>query len=92
MITGFALMAPTFSHANSLLPVWPWILNVSESISLAVFGTIVVVRQVHHVAAFLIVALAMIHIYLQIWRDAFWNEGHISVVVSGYKYIEQDKP
>ena len=92
MVTGFALMRPTFSHANSLVPLWPWMLGLAERVSLGVFGTIVVVRQVHHVAAFLIVALAMIHIYLQIWRDAFWTEGHISVVVSGYKYIEEEEP
>ncbi len=67
-------------------------LELAERVSLGVFGTIVVVRQVHHVAAFLIVTLAMIHIYLQIWRDAFWTEGHISVVVSGYKYIEEEEP
>ncbi|RMG86543.1 MAG: Ni/Fe hydrogenase, partial [Candidatus Dadabacteria bacterium] len=41
-------------------------------------------------AAFVIVALAMIHIYLQIWRDIFWTEGHISVVFSGYKYVEEE--
>lgn len=91
MVTGFAMMAPTFSHANSMLPVWPWILGVCESFSVAVFGTMVVARQVHHLAAFVIVALAAIHIYLQIWREAFWTEGHISVVVSGYKYIEKDQ-
>ncbi|GAB4262306.1 MAG: Ni/Fe-hydrogenase, b-type cytochrome subunit [Deferrisomatales bacterium] len=91
MITGFALMRPTFSHANSLVPLWPWILRVSEQLSVAVFGTIVTVRQVHHLAAFVIVALAMVHIYLQVWRDIFWTEGHISVVVSGYKYIEEER-
>jgi Ni/Fe-hydrogenase 1 B-type cytochrome subunit len=90
MITGFALMRPSFSHANSLVPIWPWLLGVSEKVSVAALGSIVVVRQVHHLAAFLIVALAIIHIYLQVWRDAFWTEGHISVVVSGYKYVEEE--
>lgn len=90
MITGFALMRPSFSHANSLVPIWPWILGVSEQVSVAVLGSFVAVRQVHHMAAFLIVALALIHIYLQVWRDAFWTEGHISVVVSGYKYVEEE--
>ncbi len=92
MVTGFALMRPTFSHANSLVPVWPWILGKAEAASVAVLGSIVVVREVHHLAAFLIVALAMVHVYLQIWRDAFWTEGHISVVVSGYKYVEDEQP
>ena len=90
LLTGFALMRPTFSHANSALPIWPWILQIAESVSIAMLGSLVVVRQVHHLAAFLIVALAIIHIYLQVWRDAFWTEGHISVVVSGYKYVERD--
>jgi Ni/Fe-hydrogenase b-type cytochrome subunit len=90
MLTGFALMRPTFSNANSLLPLWPWMLRVSEAISVWLFRTLVAVRQVHHVVAFLTVALAMCHIYLQVWRELFWHEGHISVVVSGYKYIEED--
>jgi Ni/Fe-hydrogenase 1 B-type cytochrome subunit len=90
LLTGFALMRPTFSQANSTLWVWPWMLRVSEHLSIAVLGSLVAVRQVHHLAAFLIVALALIHIYLQVWRDAFWTEGHISVVVSGYKYVEAD--
>jgi Ni/Fe-hydrogenase 1 B-type cytochrome subunit len=91
MVTGFALMAPTFSHANSIFRIWPWLLRVSERISLILFGTIVAVRQVHHLAAFVILALALCHIYVQIWRENFWHEGHISVVVSGHKYIEEDQ-
>ncbi|GAB6062954.1 cytochrome b/b6 domain-containing protein [Deferrisoma palaeochoriense] len=90
MITGFALMRPTFSHANSLVPLWPRILEVCEAVSVAVFGSVVGVRHAHHLAAFVIVALAVIHIYLQIWRDIFWTEGHISVVFSGYKYVEEE--
>ncbi len=90
MVTGFGLMRPTFSHANSLVPIWPWILGLSERVSVAVFGSLVAVRQVHHLAGFVIVALATIHVYLQIWRDIFWTEGHISVVFSGYKYVEEE--
>jgi len=90
LVTGFALLRPSFSHANSALPIWPWMLQMAERLSVAVFGTLVIVRQVHHLAAFLILALALIHIYLQVWRDAFWSEGHISVVVSGYKYVDKD--
>jgi len=92
MVTGFALMAPTFSNANSLLPVWPWILQVCEQVSVWVFGTIVAVRQIHHVVALLLLALAILHIYIQVWRENYWVEGHISVVVSGDKYIEEDVP
>lgn len=91
MLTGFALMAPTFSHANSYYAIWPWILQVSDSICIYLFGTAVATRQVHHLSAFIIIALAMIHIYLQFWRELFWSEGHMSVVFSGYKYIETDK-
>jgi len=90
LLTGFALMRPTFSQSNSTLAIWPWMLGVADQLSVAVLGTLVAVRQVHHLAAFLIVALALIHIYLQVWRDAFWTEGHISVVLSGYKYVEKD--
>jgi len=38
------------------------------------------------------VGLALCHIYVQIWRESFWTEGHISVVVSGCKYIEEEQP
>ena len=92
MVTGFALMRPTFSNANSLLPLWPWLLKVSEWGSVFFFGTIVAVRQVHHLTAFVILALALCRIYVQIWRESFWTEGHISVVVSGCKYIEEEQP
>lgn len=91
MATGFALMAPTFSQANSFLSLWPAILQVADSACLAVFGSAVVTRQVHHLSAFVIMALALAHIYIQVWREIFWTEGHISVVFSGYKYINLDK-
>ncbi len=91
MITGFALMAPTFSEGNSLIAIWPWMLGVSETICVGVFGTMVVTRQVHHLAAYAIIALAMAHIYIQVWREMFWTEGHISVVFSGYKYIRVEQ-
>lgn len=91
MLTGFALMSPTFSAANSYLDIWPQILQLSDSICLALFGSVVATRQVHHLSAYIIIALAAIHIYLQIWRELFWTEGHMSVVFSGYKYIEVPK-
>lgn len=90
MITGFSLMRPIFSHANSTFGLWLWILKISDEVCLWLLGTTVVVRQVHHLVAFLTLALAFCHIYVQVWRETFWTEGHVSVVVSGYKYIEKE--
>ncbi len=90
MVTGFALMRPTFSHANASFPLWLWILGVSEKISVGIFGSVVAVREVHHLAAFVIVALAIVHIYLQVWREVVWKESHLPAVVGGYKYLEDD--
>lgn len=91
MLTGFALMAPTFSAANSYLPIWPAILKASETFCVGIFGSVVALRQAHHLTGYVIISLAMIHVYIQVWREVFWTEGHMSVVFSGYKYIQTDE-
>jgi len=91
MITGFSLMAPTYSASNALIYFWVQILQVSDFFCLLVFQSQVVTRQVHHLAGYAILAMAMVHVYVQIWREHYWTEGHISVVVSGFKYIHTDK-
>ena len=70
--------------------------NIKEFIAtdwtLSLFGGNIGVRIAHHTSMYFILVWVMCHIYYQVWRTIFWQEGEIAIVVSGSKFVqEKDK-
>ena len=54
-------------------------------------ATIMDVRIVHHRFMWLIIVWVVFHIYYQVWRTIFWQEGDIAIAFGGSKYVKEDK-
>ena len=67
------------------IPVSAWMLG-STSIP-----TLMDVRIVHHYTMWFIIAWVVIHIYYQVWRTIYWQEGDIAIVVGGTKFAKEEK-
>ena len=71
---------------------WPAMLHIATDWTLSLFGGNMGVRIAHHTSMYLILVWVMCHIYYQVWRTIFWQEGEIAIVVSGSKFVqEKDK-
>jgi Ni/Fe-hydrogenase 1 B-type cytochrome subunit len=51
--------------------------------------TIMDVRIVHHITMWLIVVWVVFHIYYQVWRTIFWQEGDIAIAFGGSKFAKE---
>jgi Ni/Fe-hydrogenase 1 B-type cytochrome subunit len=51
--------------------------------------TIMDVRIVHHITMWLIITWVVFHIYYQVWRTIFWQEGDVAIVVGGTKFVKE---
>ena len=49
------------------------------------------VRIAHHITMWWIVAWVMFHIYYQVWRTIFWQEGDIAIAFGGTKFKKASK-
>ncbi|MDQ7042910.1 MAG: cytochrome b/b6 domain-containing protein [Sulfurimonas sp.] len=49
------------------------------------------VRISHHITMWLVLAWISFHVYYQVWRTIFWQEGDIAIVVGGSKFVKEDK-
>jgi Ni/Fe-hydrogenase 1 B-type cytochrome subunit len=80
------------SGESSIGAWWPSMLHFTTDWTLMVFGGNMGVRIAHHTSMYLILVWVMCHIYYQIWRTIFWNEGDIAIVIGGSKFVrEEDK-
>jgi Ni,Fe-hydrogenase I cytochrome b subunit len=78
------------SGISSIGAWWPWILHFATDWTVAFCGgTYMDVRYWHHMSMYFIIVWVMIHIYYQIWRTIFWQEGDISIVVGGSKFVKE---
>jgi len=53
--------------------------------------TIMDVRIVHHITMWIILTWVAFHIYYQIWRTIFWQEGDIAIVFGGNKFAKESE-
>lgn len=81
IFTGLALLAPTSDFWISDLFAWVTPLLGSES----------TVRFVHHLVTWLIIAFAIIHMYLVFYHDYIEARGESSAMVSGYKFVLKER-
>ena len=80
------------SGLSSIGSWWPAMLHLATDWTvIATGGTYMDVRISHHTTMYFIIVWAMFHIYYQIWRTIFWQEGDIAIVIGGSKFIKDDK-
>jgi Ni/Fe-hydrogenase 1 B-type cytochrome subunit len=79
------------SGHSSIGDWWPAMLHLATDWTLNVFGGNMGVRIAHHTSMYLILVWVMCHIYYQVWRTIFWQEGDIAIVVSGSKFVREDE-
>lgn len=93
LFTGLQLYVHGLAHGQSSIGEWwPWLLHLTTDWTVAVTGgTYMDVRISHHQTMYLLIGWVMFHVYYQIWRTMFWQEGDISIVVGGSKYVKEDK-
>lgn len=79
------------SGESSIGQWWPWMLHLVTDWTLWAFGGNMGVRYVHHLAMWFIVTWVMCHIYIQIWRTIYWQEGDIAIAFGGSKFVKEEK-
>ncbi len=99
LFSGLQLYVHGFASGESSIGSWwpamlhlvtDWTLSVSSLLvgSTATGVNIMDVRITHHYAMWFIIVWVVFHIYYQIWRTIFWQEGDISIVISGDKFVK----
>jgi Ni/Fe-hydrogenase 1 B-type cytochrome subunit len=93
LLTGLQLYVHAFPHGESSIGAWwPAMLHLATDWTVWITGgTYMDVRISHHNTMYWIIAWVMFHIYYQIWRTIFWNEGDINIVVGGSKFVKEDE-
>ena len=91
LLTGLQLYVHGLaSGLSSIGSWWPAVLHTTTDWTVGITGgTYVDVRISHHTTMYYIIAWAMFHIYYQIWRTIFWQEGDIAIVVGGSKFVKE---
>ena len=92
LLTGLQLYVHGLeSGLSSIGSWWPAMLHLATDWTIwATGGTNMDVRISHHLSMYMIIVWVMFHVYYQIWRTIFWQEGDISIVVGGSKFIKKD--
>jgi Ni/Fe-hydrogenase 1 B-type cytochrome subunit len=102
LITGLQLYVHIFPHGDSSIGAWwPWMLHMATDWSLPVSSwmvgstatgiNVMDVRIVHHYTMWLVIVWVVFHIYYQVWRTIFWQEGDIAIAFGGDKFVKTDK-
>ena len=91
LFTGLQLYVQGLeSGLSSIGKWWPALLhNATDWTIAATGGTLMDVRISHHTTMWWIVSWVVFHIYYQIWRTIYWQEGDIAIVFGGSKYVEK---
>jgi len=80
------------SGMSSIGSWWPAMLHLLTDWTIwATGGTLMDVRISHHYTMWFIIIWVLFHIYYQVWRTIFWQEGDISIVFGGDKFVEDKK-
>ncbi len=99
LFTGLQLYVHALASGDSSIGAWwPWMLHLVTDWTIpfsswlvgttATGGNIMDVRIVHHMSMWIIIVWVLFHIYYQIWRTIFWQEGDIAIVVGGSKFMK----
>ena len=86
------------SGLSSIGSWWPAMLHLvtdwtipasSALVGTATMPTIMDVRITHHITMWLILVWVAFHIYYQVWRTIFWQEGDIAIAFGGNKFAKE---
>jgi len=79
VITGFALYGDL---ASWWLPkLFTWVIPL--------FGGDFIIRNIHHIAMWLFIFFAMVHVYLVFYHDWLEGRGEVSSMFGGYKFVRE---
>lgn len=81
VFTGFALYADMSS----------WWLPKMFSWVIPLFGGDFMVRTIHHIAMWIFIFFAMVHIYLVFYHDWLEGRGEVSSMFGGYKFVSEQR-
>ena len=81
VFTGFALYADMSS----------WWLPKLFSWVIPLFGGDFMVRTIHHIAMWIFIFFAMVHIYLVFYHDWLEGRGEVSSMFGGYKFVSEQR-
>ncbi|MEJ5167528.1 MAG: cytochrome b/b6 domain-containing protein [Arcobacteraceae bacterium] len=93
LLTGLQLYVHGLASGQSSIGAWwPWMLHLATDWTVWVTGgTYMDVRIAHHVTMYVIIVWVMFHIYYQVWRSIFWQEGDINIAFGGTKFVKEEK-
>lgn len=81
IFTGFALYADMSS----------WWLPKLFSWVIPLFGGDFMVRTIHHIAMWVFILFAMVHVYLVFYHDWLEGRGEVSSMFGGYKFVREKR-
>ncbi|ADV45349.1 cytochrome b/b6 domain-containing protein [Nitratifractor salsuginis] len=80
------------SGHSSIGDWWPAMLHWATDWTVAFTGgTYMDVRYWHHAAMYFVIVWVLFHIYYEVWRTIFWQEGDIAIVFGGSKFAKEDQ-
>ncbi len=102
LFTGLQLYVQGLESGLSSIGTWwpallhavtDWTIPFSHAINGSSNGvaSIMDVRIVHHRIMWVIIVWVVFHIYYQVWRTIYWQEGDISIAFGGSKFVKEDK-
>jgi len=101
LFTGLQLYVHGLESGESSIGTWwPSMLHLVTDWTIpashAIMGggptaSIMDVRITHHITMWLILAWVAFHIYYEIWRTIFWQEGDIGIVFGGNKFVKDEE-
>jgi len=91
LLTGLQLYVHGLeSGLSSIGKWWPALLHFATDWTIAATGgTLMDVRISHHITMWIIVSWVVFHVYYQIWRTIYWQEGDMAIVFGGNKFVKK---
>ncbi|WP_201353262.1 cytochrome b/b6 domain-containing protein [Hydrogenimonas urashimensis] len=91
LLTGLQLYVHGLESGHSSIgDWWPALLHLATDWIVAFTGgTYMDVRISHHTTMYFIIAWVMFHVYYEVWRTIFWQEGDIAIVFGGTKFAKK---
>ena len=102
LFTGLQLYVHGLESGQSSIGTWwpamlhmftDWTIPFSHAMhgSSTSVASIMDVRFMHHKLMWIIIVWVVFHIYYQVWRTIFWQEGDIAIAFGGSKFVKEDK-
>jgi len=102
LLSGLQLYVHGLASGESSIGAWwPWMLHAVTDWTVPVSGwingaasgmsSLMDVRITHHYTMWFIIVWVVFHIYYQVWRTIYWQEGDIAIAFGGDKFVNESK-